>query len=161
MIDALETTPIALVLPLAQSLALEGFQLRAVLNDWAAAASLVPHRTPEMLLATTFHAAASIYLSGNFDYEVHHWLEMGINVPVLSNTDITTYFNTIIRSTRLALKTTSLSAVLFLFPLRVAGARAYTTSQQDAVTGLLEEVTRRFIVGDAFLGDLKQLWASR
>ncbi|KAH7347253.1 hypothetical protein B0T11DRAFT_322065 [Plectosphaerella cucumerina] len=161
MIDALETTPIALVLPLAQSLALEGFQLRAVLNDWAAAASLVPHRTPEMLLATTFHAAASIYLSGNFDYEVHHWLEMGIDVPVLSNTDIATYFNTIIQSTRLALKTTSLSAVLFLFPLRVAGARAYTTSQQDAVIGLLEEVKRRFIVGDAFLGDLKQLWASR
>jgi hypothetical protein len=161
MIDSLEANPIALVRSLAQSLALEGFQLRAVLSDWAAAASLAPQLTPEMLLATAFHAAASIYLSGNFDYELHHWLEMGIDVPVLSHPDITAYFNSIIRSTRLALKTTSLSAVLFLFPLRVAGARAYTTSQQDAVTGLLEEVKRRFIVGDAFLGELKQLWASR
>ncbi|KAH6666541.1 hypothetical protein F5X68DRAFT_177034 [Plectosphaerella plurivora] len=163
MIESLETPSEgpAMLLPLAQSIALEGFQLRATLDDWAIAATLIPHQSPEMLLATAYHAAASIHLSGNFDYELQHWLEMGMEVPVLAPADVLIYFDTIIRSTRLSLKATSLSAVLFLFPLRVAGARAHTKSQQNAVAELLEEVKERFIVGDAILSNLRELWAFR
>lgn len=160
-VSSLTSAPNVLLLAQAHDLASEGFRLRGALADWNVAASLVTHLTPEMLLATTYHAASSIYLSGNYDYELQHWSKMGIIVPILPADDVAIFFDTIIRSTRLALKTTSLSAVLFMFPLRVAGARAHTKSQQDAVASLLEEVRRRFIVADAFLGDLRRLWASR
>ncbi|OHW91978.1 C6 finger domain-containing protein [Colletotrichum incanum] len=147
--------------PEALSLATEGFDLREALECWKFSAVLPPERHEEMMLSTIYYSATSIYLSGNYDYDLNHWQTIGVGVPTLNLAEIAKHFDNIILTVEKALKTTSLSPLLFLFPLRVAGARAKQKWQQDIVTELLQEVREQFIVADAMLTELGQLWTSR
>ena len=160
-VGSLHEEPGADELSTAIRLAKEGCVLRQTLETWHVRAAALNNTSPDMLLATSYHAAVSIYLSGNFDYELQHWTHLKIDVPILAAVDVAAHFETIIRCTVAAFKTTDLSPVLFLFPLRVAGARAHQKWQQDAVAELLEKVKMRFLAADAFLNDLKSLWVSR
>ncbi|EQB53423.1 hypothetical protein CGLO_06860 [Colletotrichum gloeosporioides Cg-14] len=139
-------------------LATEGFSLREALESWEFTTSFLPDAADERLLSTAYHSATSIYLSGNYDYDLAQWQELGVAVPILSARRIEEHFDAIVATVKEALKGSSLSPLLFLFPLRVAGARAKQYQQREAVVDLLRSVRRSFIVADAMLEELKELW---
>ncbi|KAF3351277.1 hypothetical protein VdG2_00784 [Verticillium dahliae VDG2] len=135
----------------ALTLAEEGATLRAVLEA-------APSRS---LLTRLLVAATSIYLSGNYDYDLPAWRGLGVAVPTLPAPTVKTHCETIGACAREALKERSLSPLLLLYPLRVAGARAWTVEEQVLVDGLLTEVGREFVVAEAFLGELREIWLVR
>ncbi|KAF4810542.1 hypothetical protein CGCSCA5_v010534 [Colletotrichum siamense] len=139
-------------------LATEGFSLREALDSWEFTASFLPESTDERLLLTAYHSATSIYLSGNYDYDLAHWQDLGVAVPILSASRIEEHFDAIVATVKKALKGSSLSSLLFLFPLRVAGARAKQRQQREAVIKLLQSIRRNFIVADSMLEELRALW---
>ncbi|KAL3300599.1 C6 finger domain-containing protein, partial [Colletotrichum asianum] len=139
-------------------LAIEGFSLREALDSWELTASFLPESTDERLLSIAYHSATSIYLSGNYDYDLAHWQGLGVAVPILSASRIEEHFEAIVATVNEALKGSSLSPLLFLFPLRVAGARAKQRQQREAVIKLLQSIRRNFIVADAMLEELRELW---
>lgn len=132
--------------------------MREALDLWRANDASSQQSGPETLLRASFYSAVSIYLSGNFDYELQHWESLGLSVPVLPREDIIRHFEAIVRSARAALESSNLSPVLFLFPLRVAGARAKSAQQRATVADLLVKVKRQFVVADAFLSELQEVW---
>ncbi|CRK39378.1 hypothetical protein BN1708_001602 [Verticillium longisporum] len=135
----------------ALTLAEEGATLRATLEA-------APSRS---LLTRLLVAATSIYLSGNYDYDLPAWRGLGVAVPTLPAPTVKTHCETIVACAREALKERSLSPLLLLYPLRVAGARAWTVEEQVLVDGLLTEVGREFVVAEAFLGELREIWLVR
>ena len=114
-----------------------------------------------MALSLIFHNAITIYLSGLFDY-FPYWTDRHISSPTISSSEARGRVQAILSMVGLALKHTSLSAILFLFPLRVAGARARCSEQRNVIAGLLGDIDESgFVVAGAFVGDLKELWATR
>ncbi|KAK8001216.1 hypothetical protein PG991_013438, partial [Apiospora marii] len=117
----------------APDLAAEGLRLRLLLDLWRAGNPCLPLRdsphpynpaksdlTLEFLLSNVFFAAISIYLSGVFDYEMIHWQRWGIAVPTITEVELQVHLGQILSITSVALHETSLSPLLFLFPLRIA-----------------------------------------
>jgi hypothetical protein len=111
-----------------------------------------------MLLSKIFFAAISIYLSGIFDYEITHWHHLGIIPPTLDEVTIQVHTLTILQLSTLALDTTNLSPLLFLFPLRIAGARSRTQWQRDWVARLVTRIGCGFAVAAAILMELNHVW---
>ncbi|EFQ30674.1 uncharacterized protein GLRG_05818, partial [Colletotrichum graminicola M1.001] len=144
----------------AMSLATEGFNLRESLESWKGSAVFPPERREEMLLSNVYYSATSIYLSGNYDYDLPHWQAIGVGVQVLDSAEIAKHFDVIISTVKEAMRASSLSPLLFLFPLRIAGARAKQRWQQCLVKELLQEVRKKFIVADAMLTELAERWSS-
>jgi hypothetical protein len=143
-------------------LAAEGFVVRSALSDWYASfqqwsvESGTPEYHPHSVLATTYFHAISIYLSGIFDYRFQF---NEIPTPIISQTVVQDHVDAILEKTEVTLKTTNLAAVLFFFPLRVAGARVTTIRETESIRAMLREIsTRGFVVADAFTADLKTLW---
>ncbi|KAH7308839.1 hypothetical protein BKA65DRAFT_543657 [Rhexocercosporidium sp. MPI-PUGE-AT-0058] len=140
-------------------LATEGILLRQAIDDWyqtflASAMSL--ENDPWSLLATIYYHAISIYLTGLFDYRPQFDT---IPFPNLSPTVIQAHVASIISQTQLALSTTNIAGALFVFALRVAGARAVTEVERGEILGMLGEIsTRSFVVAEAFKMDLEELW---
>ncbi|KAK1700038.1 hypothetical protein BDP55DRAFT_214581 [Colletotrichum godetiae] len=143
----------------ALELATEGFYLRDALERWRNDASFPSVQHDEMLLATSYYSATSIYLSGNYDYDIRHWQAMTVAVPVLRRDEISKHVEDILQTTREAFRSSTLSPLLHLFPLRVAGARSRENSQRQAVTECLLEVKKQFAVADAMLVELDELWS--
>ena len=152
----------------ASHLASEGHRLRQALIAWRAINSdlldLVTDFTGDAvdhtgLLANAFSAATSIYLSGIYDYTIALWHSWGVSVPTLAMEDVKSHVVTILDSTRYALDHTNISHLLYLFPLRVAGARCTDQCQRNQVLTLLRRVGTNFVVAQAFEGDLRRLWA--
>ncbi|RFN53913.1 hypothetical protein FIE12Z_1827 [Fusarium flagelliforme] len=151
----------------AYDIALEGFRLRQALVDWEASMTR-PERlkaaggdTGFFFLAQAFFAATSIYLSGVFDYEMPHWQEMGIIAPTLSEDEIQGHVTDILTHTREILINSSISPLLTLFPLRVAGARSWETWQQESIMGSLLAIEKSFPVAASFRADLQGVWSRR
>lgn len=151
-------------------IALEGFRLRQALIDWEAGSiSLTSLKSQEtnmeatcfLFLTKAFFAATSIYLSGVFDYEMPYWHEMGIVVPNLNEGEIQEHVNNILTHTSTVLCKSSISPLLVLFPLRVAGARSWQKWQRDCIMQSLFAVERTFPVASAFRNDLRSLWDRR
>lgn len=143
------------------SFAEEGFQLRSTLSAWEAMAQQYHTSSPadyQMTIAWVFYAAISIYLSGTYDYS-HLWETYGVPTPILAQPEIQQHVNTILDITSVSLKETNVTGLLFLFPLRIAGARALTIEQRMRIHALLGEITRSFRAACAFTSDLGELWA--
>ncbi|OAA36815.1 C6 finger domain protein [Metarhizium rileyi] len=167
----------------AKSLSEDGHLLREALTTWSAA--YIPDTTrlsvslpsgltegqgcnkhdvaanPSTLLARVFYAAISIYLSGVFDYELSHWQQLNLSVPTLDQGTVAQHVDTILTLTSTALSHTSLSPVLFLFPLRIAGARSYYQLQRDRVAALVGQIGNAFAVASAIRSDLSRVWQVR
>ncbi|RKL39834.1 hypothetical protein BFJ72_g6561 [Fusarium proliferatum] len=141
----------------------EGFRLRQALIDWEANDS--KRQTVENAsvsfssLTKAFFAATSIYLSGVFDYEIPYWQDKGIVAPNLSEEEIQMHVINILTHTNTVLYNSSISPLLVLFPLRVAGARSWQGWQQDCIMQNLLVVERTFPVAAAFRADLLGVWA--
>ncbi|KAF4462351.1 hypothetical protein FALBO_10839 [Fusarium albosuccineum] len=146
----------------AHDIAAEGFRLRQALSIWKESrqSPMLPS-TPGsgssgdddfLTLATVFHAATSIYLSGVFDYEMNHWQKMGITVPNLGEDEIQMHVSTILMLSTVILDDSKISPLLVLFPLRIAGARSWEQWQQDVILGLLGKIEWTFPVASTFKG---------
>ncbi|KAG4433522.1 hypothetical protein IFR05_011005 [Cadophora sp. M221] len=140
-------------------LANEGVFLRQTINDWYRNFFDSPvslENDPWSLLATIYYHAISIYLTGLFDYRAQF---NNIPFPNLPHTTIQAHVHSIISQTKLALSTTNLAGALFVFALRVAGARAVSEEQRRGILEMLVEIsTRSFVVAEAFKADLEELW---
>lgn len=111
-----------------------------------------------MTLSLIFYNAIIIYLSGLFDY-FPYWDERHILSPVILRSEVDERRHMILTGVDRALKHTNLAGVLFMFPLRVAGARAETVEQRSLIEGMLNNISRRgFVVADSFVVDLKDVW---
>lgn len=145
-----------------------GFVVQASLYSWLSQASLQfdaemsglnehhLNRDPAWLLSDIYYHATLIFLSGIFDYR-NYWDNMA--TPTLPTSEIQDHVSAILEMVEVALKTTNLAGLLFLFPLRVAGARARSSTQRAAILRMLQNISsKNFIVAGAFLGDLTELW---
>lgn len=160
----------------ANNISAEGFRLRTLLFTWFSTGIGLQNTIQSspssdgssptsssdteafMLLAQIFFAATSIYLSGVFDYEIVHWQELGIVVSTLGEEEIQTHVKTILELGQVLIKASDVSPVLLLFPLRVAGARAFDAWQQNCIIGLLGEIEVTFSVAAAFKVELQKVW---
>ncbi|KAG8413318.1 hypothetical protein J3459_013862 [Metarhizium acridum] len=116
---------------------------------------------PSILLARVFYAAISIHLSGGFDYELPHCQRRKLSVPVLDEATVVQHVCAILCFTDTGLNHATLSPVLFLFPLRIAGARSYCQWQRDTVGALLDQIGIAYAVASAIRADLTQAWKMR
>ena len=115
-----------------------------------------------MDLALIFYHAIAIYLSGIFDYHQSIYMRFNIPTPVLSKPVIAQHMGSILERVNAALKHTNLSGILFLFPLRVAGARATQRADQQRITDMLNMISSQgFVVSQAFEEDLDNVWQKR
>ena len=147
-------------LPTPISLANEGMGLKTALHNWEVTAYEWTPATPsdqQMTIAWLFYAAISIYLSGIYDYS-RLWTENGIITPALTPSVVDHHLLSILDITSFAVQKQNLAGVLFLFPLRIAGARAYKTEQRDRIRSLLMKIAASFRAANAFLIDLEVLW---
>lgn len=153
----------------AHAISMEGFLQRATLAEWSS-----KHAQPArerlkadgnfegddfFLLAKIFFAATSIYLSGVFDYEITHWQNLGILPATLSEDEIQVHVQAILERSKIVLDRSSVSPVLLLFPLRVAGARSWHVAQQECILQLLDKIELTFSVAAAFKFELGKLWS--
>ncbi|KAF3025097.1 hypothetical protein E8E14_014575 [Neopestalotiopsis sp. 37M] len=156
---------------IAVDLAIEGGRLRERLNAWQAHASTnavldVPnahkrqdfHTSPEAFLTCAFFSATAIYLSGIFDYNMAVWKDSKVTLPTLDEQDIQSHVGDILHSTRQGLERTNLSHLLYLFPLRVAGARSIDIRQRRGILELYRKIQPNFSVAEAFEHELINLW---
>ncbi len=115
------------------------------------------------LLTRLFWSAISIYLSGEFDYELHHWTRFGLAVPTLAPDAVRGHVAAILALAEHALDGhSSLSPLLFLFPLRIAGARSARAGrdQRARVLRILDAIAERFAAGQAIRTGLTDAWAA-
>ncbi|KAG9254537.1 uncharacterized protein F5Z01DRAFT_687352 [Emericellopsis atlantica] len=147
----------------ALGLAAEGFRLRLALESWRAGRTEIQScenvqthdaASHKAVLSKIFFAAISIYLSGVFDYEILHWRHWGILVSTITEDQVQEHVRTILALTALALERSNLSPLLFLFPLRIAGARSCQPWQRERVLQLLARVGASFAVAGAFQMEL-------
>ncbi|ATY59336.1 Zn(2)-C6 fungal-type DNA-binding domain [Cordyceps militaris] len=112
------------------------------------------------MLTRLFWSAISIYLSGEFDYEMHHWRRFGLAVPTLDGETVRRHVETILALGERALERSSLSPLLLLFPLRIAGARSAWAppAQRARVLRVLDSIAERFAVGQAIREGLTDAW---
>ncbi|KAG5985442.1 hypothetical protein E4U55_000004 [Claviceps digitariae] len=173
--------------PTAEAIAISntGFKLQEALQAWQSAYLPAHHDTdplpvppsntatnttislplahdPSILLSRIFHASISIYLSGIFDYHLPQWHTLGLPVlPTLNHHTLTRHLHHILLYTSLALDKTPLSPLLFLFPLRIAGARSHHDCQRQLITSLVARIKQDFAVAGAIEADLDALWKWR
>jgi hypothetical protein len=140
-------------------LANQGHHLRVRLQDLGT--SLDQPRSPDQnSFAQIYVHATSIYLSGVYDYE-SIWNDNMISVPTLPLTATDASVCAIERLCSTVLESTKISPLLLLLPLRVAGSRCHTESQQRRVRDLLHRIQPSFAAADAFMAELKEVWKSR
>ncbi|KEF57370.1 uncharacterized protein A1O9_05287 [Exophiala aquamarina CBS 119918] len=114
----------------------------------------------QMTIAWIFHSAISIYLSGVYDYD-QIWNKWHITTPSLCQVEVDEYVSKILEGTSLALQETNVTALVFLFPLRIAGARSKTIRQQKQIRYLLAQISSSFRVANAISSDLGAVWAKQ
>ncbi|KAK5063030.1 hypothetical protein LTR84_005106 [Exophiala bonariae] len=139
----------------------EGHRLRSDLYSWEEMAQIWPSSTKynhQMMIAWVFYPAISIYLSGIYDYD-RIWEASGITTPGLPRTEVQQNVGKILDRTALALKGTNVTALVFLFPLRIAGARVTTVEEQENIRTLLAQISCSFSVANAISSDLGEVWA--
>lgn len=151
---------------LLQSLADEGLGFQTDLQQWWLETKTWEHTHPtmsskldtELLVGYAYYHAISIYLSGTYDYHVH-WSWYGAPpAPILPRVQIDWHVSEILRLSW-ELLAEGVAGVLLFFPVRVAGARAVDMHQRNEILNLLRVTkVRGFIVAEAFMVDLLNLW---
>jgi hypothetical protein len=155
------------LIPRGKSICSDADTLREALGSWydsyaqpenKSTTGHMIEQNDSLLLSRIFFAAISIYLSGIFDYEITHWHNIGLIPPTLDEVAVQIHTNAILGLSNLALDTTNLSPLLFLFPLRIAGARSRTRWQRDWVARLVARIGSGFAVAAAISAELSHVW---
>ncbi|KAH9877362.1 hypothetical protein IAQ61_002727 [Plenodomus lingam] len=155
-----------------EELGLEGFQMRASLQEWWFVASawenefgdcFSPHSNlkkpdKELLTGYIYYHAISIYLSGTYDYHPH-WTPS--SAPILSQSTIEWHVAEILATSHTLLDL-GVAGILLFFPLRVAGARATDMQSKTTILDLLQAISDRgYAVAEAIRTDLFEVWSSK
>ncbi|KIW14326.1 hypothetical protein PV08_07108 [Exophiala spinifera] len=110
-------------------------------------------------LSAVYYSAISIYHSGIYDYS-DIWRHAEVTTPSLPSSDIQQHVRTILHLSTLALHHTNLSSIVFLLPLRIAGARAKLPEQRAQIRKLLITITNPFRAAKAIISDLEEVWTN-
>ncbi|KAJ5103110.1 fungal-specific transcription factor domain-containing protein [Penicillium argentinense] len=141
-----------------ESLSQTGWELQQEILAWKLSA-----KDPNSFnqVAMLYQQGMLIYLSGQYDYRP----ELGTlpaNVPRRTGTEIQTHVLRILDLTPHLLNKSNFAEVMYLFPLRVAGARAVDFVTRSKVIGLARRIAERgFRVTERVLSDLQLLWRFR
>ena len=111
------------------------------------------------IIAKTYLAATSIFLSGVYDYR-SIWLQAIEATPTLSQPLVEHHVTTILDMTEFAMEQTNLSELLFLYPLRIACARVRMSEQKGRLRGVFEIIRRSFAVAHVFVAEVEELWTT-
>lgn len=143
------------------ALALEGHHTRTELQQLQRHVQFPPAiEDPQAVLTVAYFCAVSIYLSGIYDYDPI-WVLLDLPTPNLPFELVGQYVDQILTVSEIGLRSTCLSPLLFIIPLRIAGARARTRGEQEHILRLLGMVEDRFAVVAAVRADLGDLWSRR
>lgn len=141
---------------------LEGFKLRLALYEIESHLSTLSpylYNDNRTIIAKIYLTATSIFLSGVYDYR-SIWLQAIEATPTLSQPLVEHHVTTILDLTEFAMKQTNLSKLLFLYPLRVACARVWTSEQKDRLRGMFEIIRKSFAVAHVFVAEVEELWTT-
>lgn len=144
------------------ALAVQGTILRTELTTWSHLAREWYSTHPadgHQYLSTVYYSAISIYHSGTYDYS-SIWNQVGVATPSLDPSEVQQHVCTILDITMLAMRHTNLSGIVFLVPLRIAGARARSAEQRAQIRRMLVDITIPFRAAKAVTSDLENLWAT-
>lgn len=115
-------------------------------------------RFPDDLVAFVFLHATSIYLSGIFDYRLN--LFSTTPTATISRDRIGVHVASIIKGTNIAINETKLCGLLFLYPLRVAAARAIEPAEQEQITDAFDKIGQQgFAIVQVFQQEIKEVWS--
>jgi len=144
-----------------QAIANEGLVLQSALYNWEVTAKSWQQTggtyttDDQMTLSFIYFNTTTILLSGIFDY-FPYWDDRLILTPTISRSNTQECVCTILSLITIALQQRRLAGILFMVPLRVAGARASTVEQKTTIAAILEEISYRgFVAADAIALDLK------
>lgn len=140
----------------------EGTQLRSEMTAWSQMAREWYTKHPvdgHKYIALVYYSAISIYHSGIYDYSLA-WSRYAVTTPALKSQEIQQHVRTILELTTQSLRHTNLSGLLFLVPLRIAGARATSSEQRSRISTILAGITSTFRAAGAVSSDLEELWVS-
>lgn len=116
--------------------------------------------SPDDLVASVFLHATSIYLSGIFDYRLH--LFSALPAAIIPRNRVQSHVAYILKGTSIACIQTKLCGLLFLYPLRVAAARAAETSEQKQIMETFEYIRQQgFAIVQVFQEEIKEVWRER
>ncbi|KAM5370890.1 hypothetical protein ACJZ2D_008323 [Fusarium nematophilum] len=159
LFEQVEAIPAQLRLshPVISALASEGTCIMQRLNSWYdTPAAYLDHKGPRSKLALINYHALQLFLARNFRF-YSCWEED--TVPSLAEHEVGIYVTNILNLSSTILEASNIPGLLLLFPLRMAGANAVTTSQRDAVLQLLARVSQKgFIVSERITIDLLECW---
>lgn len=80
-------------------------------------------------------------------------------IPQLSQAEVKQQVESILKTSQILLSGTYIPPVLFLFPLRMAGAHVSDGVTQDKVLGLIRNIRLKgFIISDIIESDLQECW---
>ena len=157
------------VLVVTNDFASRGLSIRAALSTWhysyhhENSRSGWPPDDVRTALCQIYYPATAIYLDGIFSYHPMYYQDLDIPTPVLSPAEIQTYLVSILSQVSHNLyHQKTLAGMLFLFPLRVAGARAREREHTLLIRDMLGEIVKKgFMVAETFVQDLDELWSTR
>lgn len=116
--------------------------------------------SPDDLVASVFLHATSIYLSGIFDYRLH--LFSALPAAIIPRNRVQSHVAYILKGTNIACMQTKLCGLLFLYPLRVAAARAAEPSEQKQIMETFEYIRQQgFAIVQVFQAEIKEVWRER
>lgn len=139
------------------TLALDGLSIQDDLIHWQQRSySETLPTCPFTQLASILHRALSLYHCRNFIF-YSCWMTRAI--PRLSQSEVKEQVESILNLSENLLSMTYIPPVLFLFPLRMAGAYVSDGAIQNKVLGLVRKIRQKgFIISDIIEADLQECW---
>ena len=140
-------------------IAAEGLDVQETIYNWHTKALLQlvqdgPNHYSN--LALLYYHALLIFVSGNYDY-FPYW--DNIAAPVLSHAEISEHLTTIVYLSSEVLCHSKIAGVMLLFPLTVAGARAWRVDQRSEILNLLNQIfCKGFMVANRIRDNLLERW---
>lgn len=135
----------------------EGACLRAIVEMILQDLPEPDARFPDDLVAFVFLHATSIYLSGIFDYRLH--LFSTTPTATISRDRVKMHVTSILRGTKIAINETKFCGLLFLYPLRVAAARATDPAEQELVMDAFDKIGQQgFAIVQVFRQEIREVW---
>lgn len=135
----------------------EGACLRAIVEMILQNLPEPDAKFPDELVAFVFLHATSIYLSGIFDYRLH--LFSTTPTTTISRDRVRFHVTSIINGTKIAINETKLCGLLFLYPLRVAAARATDPAEQEQIMDAFGKIGQQgFAIVQVFRQEIREVW---
>lgn len=141
-----------------EALSYTGYKLQQAIITW----NFSRHSSGSFTqLAILYQQAMLIYLSGQYDYQ-GGLSGISLTTPRRSQCEIQAHVALIIQLTSHLMDVSNLAEVMYLFPLRVAGARAQDPMTRSNIISLTKQIADRgFTIAERVSSDLQRLWKAQ